>query len=162
MSHHRSLDALLADIGERSGLPLELDSRGSCGIEYGGGFEIIITSCDRGEGVLLHSPIQFLDRIDPLSQLRRCLELSLYGAQTGGAALGLDPDGEAIVLWRRLRIADFDSRALEQAIIAFASTADTVRARLSHATDDDGDEDDYVDDDEQPFAHAGNAGFIRI
>ena len=157
---------MLADIGERSGLALALDAYGSCAIEYDGVFEIVITACDRGEGVLLHSPIQFADLADPLAQLRRCLQLCVYGAATGGAALGLDPEGDVIVLWRRMRLSGLNSHALEQAIVAFAAAADRIRERLSHPgeSDEGGDEDDHVDGDgdEQPFAFAGNAGLVRV
>jgi hypothetical protein len=138
MSNNERLNVLLGELGDRSGLSLELDTRGSCAIEYGLVFEIVLTSCDNGESVLLHSPIQFLEQTSALDQLRRCLELSLYGAETEGAALSLDPESEAIVLWRRWHIADLDSHALEQAIIAFASVADSVRERLS--AQDEGDE----------------------
>jgi hypothetical protein len=157
MSNNESLNALVSQIGERSGLSLELDARGSCAIEYGLAFEIVLTSCDNGDSVLLHSPIQFLDQKNALDQLRRCLELSLYGAETGGGALGLDPESAAIVLWRRLHIADLDSHALEEAIIAFASASDLVRERLS--APDHGDGDESV---EPSLSFAGDAALIRI
>jgi hypothetical protein len=124
------LDALLAEIAARSGLPVKLDSNGSCGIEYGDGFEIALTSLDNGEGVLLHAPLQFLSAADPLPQLRRCMELNLHGIATGGATLSLDPESEWIVLWRRMPVEHVDAHGLEKAIVAFAGAADDLRARL--------------------------------
>jgi Tir chaperone protein (CesT) family len=152
MAHDAHLAALLAEIAQRSRLPLALDERGSCGIAYGNGSEIGLTSLDDGEGLLLHAPIQFLDQVHPLTQLRRCMELNLNGVATNGAALALDPDSDWITLWRRLRVADLDSQRMEQAIIEFASVADDLRTRLAFQSPATG----------APVPTADEDGFIRV
>jgi hypothetical protein len=154
MPHDAHLAALLAEIAQRSGLPLALDERGSCGIAYGNGSEIGLTSLDDGEGLLLHAPIQFLDQVHPLVQLRHCMELNLNGVATNGAALALDPESDWITLWRRLRVADLDAHRMEQAILEFATVADELRTRLGFEPRE--------ADAGAPVPHESEDGFIRV
>ncbi|MEJ0035277.1 MAG: CesT family type III secretion system chaperone [Gammaproteobacteria bacterium] len=124
------LDTLLADIATRTGLPVELDGNGSCAIRYGEGFELALTALRDGEEVLLHAPVQFAHPDDPAGQFRRCLEFSLDGGRSQGAAVGLDPDGW-ITLWRRLPLEGVDGHGLEGEIVGFATAADALRADLA-------------------------------
>lgn len=156
MTDHDSLNDLVTDMGERNGLALTLDARGSCAIQYDLLSEVIVTGCDGGDSVLLHSPLSFLDERDPLTQLRRCLEFSTYGAETAGGAVGLDPDGEVIVFWRRITLANLDSRGLEKAILAFTVAADKTRAQLTQPRESE--TGDAAAD--ETFAH--HAAHIRI
>lgn len=156
MTNHDRLNELIEDIGKRNNLALTLDVRGSCAIQYDDIFEVIVTACDRGESVLLHSPLFFLDEKDPLTQLRRCMEFSAYGAETANSAISLDPDGDVIVFWRRMSIAGIDSHALEKAIIAFTTAADKTRTQLTHAHED------AADDEPAGDAFSHHAAHIRI
>jgi hypothetical protein len=128
------LEQFLGDIARRSGLPLTLDAGGSCAIEYGGEFQMTLTAIDRGEGVLLHAPLLRLSRSDPLTQLRRGMEMNLYGAATDGATLGLSAESEWIILSRRLPLTTMDSHGLEQAIVAFADLTRALSARLDETS----------------------------
>jgi hypothetical protein len=123
------LDALLANIAVRTGLPVGLDGNGSCAIRYGEGFELALTALG-GEEVLLHAPVQFAHPDDPAGQFRRCLEFSLYGSGSQGASVGLDPDGW-ITLWRRLSLEGIDGHGLEGEIVSFAAAADALRSVLA-------------------------------
>ena len=131
MHEHSRLNSLVVEISQRSGLDLELDVRGSCAIQYNDVHNIVLTGCDRGESVLFHSPLLFLCDKRPLEHLRHCMQLTLYGAETNGGAIGLDPESDNIILWRRLGLSGLDSLDLEQAIVSFTKVADLLRARLS-------------------------------
>lgn len=124
------LDRLLGEIARRSDVPLELDASGSCAMRYGAGFEMTLTTIENGDGVLIHAPLSRLNGVDPLGQLRRAMELNLYGVETAGATLGLAPDSEWIILSRRLPLAHMDSHGLEQAILTFADLTADLSARL--------------------------------
>ena len=145
MTSHQHLNRLLTEIGERTGLPLQLDDLGSCAIEYDDISEIILTGCDKGGSVLLHSPLVFLCEKRPLEHLRHCLDLSLYGAETNGGAIGLDPDTNSIIFWRRMGLDALDSHALERAIVTFIAAADQFRTELSHRHDRSGEDNDEHD-----------------
>ncbi len=124
------LDALLANIATRTGLPIALDGNGSCAIRYGEGLELALTALRDGEEVLLHTPVQFAHPNDPAGQFRRCLEFSLYGSRSQGASVGLDADGW-ITLWRRLSLEGIDGHGLEGEIVGFAAAADALRSELA-------------------------------
>lgn len=131
MVNYDRLNNLIVDVAERSGLPLELDTLGSCAIQYNEVSEIVLTACDEGDSVLLHAPLTFLCEQRPLAHLRHCMELTLYGAATPHGALGLDPDSDGIIFWRRMVLADVDSHRLESAIVDFISDADKLRGLLA-------------------------------
>ncbi|MEJ1965592.1 MAG: CesT family type III secretion system chaperone [Gammaproteobacteria bacterium] len=95
-----------------------------------GGFVLALTALRDGEEVLLHAPVQFAHPDDPAGQFRRCLESSLDGGRSQGAAVGLDPDGW-ITLWRRLPLEGVDGHGLEGEIVGFATAADALRADLA-------------------------------
>ena len=131
VTSHERLNNLLVEIGERVGLPLQLDELGSCAIKYDEISEVILTGCSRDESVLLHLPIVFLCEKRSLEHLRHCLELSLFGADTNGGAVSLDPDTNGIIFWRRMSLDALDSQALERAFVAFIAAADRFRTDLS-------------------------------
>ncbi|HTY50580.1 MAG TPA: type III secretion system chaperone [Steroidobacteraceae bacterium] len=124
------VDALLAAIATRTGLPVARDGNGSCAIRYGEGFELALTALGLGEEVLLHAPVQFAHPDDPAGQFRRCLEFSLYGSRSQGASVGLDSDGW-ITLWRRLSVEGIDDQGLEDEIVSFAAAAYALRSELA-------------------------------
>jgi Tir chaperone protein (CesT) family len=126
-----SLEGLLSSLSAQSGLNLSLDANGSCALEYGPGFELTLTSIDAGNGLLLHQPLQFLSPTAPEAQLRRCMELNLYGTETAGAILGLDPQSNWIVLAERIAVDMLDVRRLEEAILRFMAVAGRVAQSLS-------------------------------
>ena len=125
-----SLEGLLSSLSAQSGLNLSLDANGSCALEYGPGFELTLTSIDAGNGLLLHQPQQFLSPTAPEAQLRRCMELNLYGTETAGAILGLDPQSNWIVLAQRLTVDMLDVKRLEEAILRFMAVARRVAQDL--------------------------------
>jgi hypothetical protein len=126
-----SLETLLASLSTQTGLNLSLDPNGSCALEYGPGFELTITSIDGGNGLLLHQPLQFLSPTAPDAQLRRCMELNLYGTETAGAILGLDPQSNWIVLAERLAVDMLDVKRLEETILRFVAVARRVAQSLN-------------------------------
>lgn len=133
---HGRLDILLAELAHRSGVPLDLDDSGSCAVEYGDGAEIVISAVEDGEALLLQQPVQLLSRADLAEQLRRTLELSRYGAELAGAALGLDRQTDWIFLWQRLPVAAMRCDDLEQAILVFMGAAAHARQRLTATAPD--------------------------
>ncbi len=130
MENTDHLNTLIVDIGERAGLPLQLDTFGSCAIQYDEISEIVLTSCDSGATVLLHSPLTYLCEQRPLEHLRHCMEITIYGAETDGGAVGLDPESRAITFWRRIALQGLDSHALESAIITFITASEKCRVLL--------------------------------
>jgi Tir chaperone protein (CesT) family len=126
-----SLERLLSSLSVQTGLNLSLDANGSCALEYGPGFELTLTSIDAGNGLLLHQPLQFLSQAAPEAQLRRCMELNLYGTETAGAILGLDPQSNWIVLAKRLTVDMLDVKRLEETILRFVAVAERLAQSLS-------------------------------
>lgn len=154
MVSYDRLSSLIADVAKRSGLPLELDALGSCAIQYNDVSEIVRTACDEGESVLLHAPLTFLCEQRPLAHLRHCMELTLYGATAQYGALGLDPDSDGIVFWRRMALADVDSHRLENTIVDFIADADKLRTLLAERHESSGDDDDGRDTTQNLNVHA--------
>lgn len=126
-----SLEKLLSTLSEKSGADFRLDSNGACAFEYGPGLELTISSVDAGSGLLLHQPVRFLSQVAPEAILRRCMELNLYGIQTHGGMLGLDPQGGWIVLAKRLAVDSLDPSRLEDALVQFIAAAGRIVGELS-------------------------------
>lgn len=128
------LGKLLSALSEQLGVDFHLDPNGSCAFEYGPGFELTISSVDAGNGVLLHQPIQLLCQAAPDVQLRKCMELNLYGTQTHGAVLGLDPRSGWIVLAQRVAVEGLTVPLLEEMLKRFIDVAERVAAQLGNVT----------------------------
>lgn len=130
MNTHGPLEDLISEIGARAGLPLQLDEFGSCAIQYDDISEVALTSCDSGKTILLHCPLAFLCDQRPLEHLQHCLEISIYGAETDGGAVGLDPESRSIIFWRRMGLDGLDSHTLEHAIVTFIKATERCRTLL--------------------------------
>lgn len=130
MSRFDDLDHLLGEIAQRCGLPLKLDAQGRCFIEYGGVFEIALTSIDDGLGVMFDLPITMLSPASADAQLRRCMELNLHGIETDGGTLGFDSVTQWVILSQRWTLHGVSSQILEQRLVELAQVVDDLREKL--------------------------------
>jgi hypothetical protein len=111
-------------------MPKQLSAYGTCILQYDVGQELTLASVDGDRSVLIY---QLMRRLGPGDDglLRRCMELNAYAAKTNGATLGLDPEGDWIVLAQRRALDALDAEQLSTWIADFMSTALSVLASLA-------------------------------
>jgi hypothetical protein len=124
------LSDLLATLSRQLNVPMQLSGFGTCILQYDIGQELTVASVDHDRAVLLY---QHLRRISAGEDWlpRRCLELNAYGARTQGATLGVDPEGDWIVLAQRRPLDRLDAQELSDWIAAFMTVATTLQAELA-------------------------------
>ena len=125
-----SFAKVLAEIGRQCGLPLQFDGRGGCALAYDIGLEMIVASVDHGQSVLLYQPLHRVTSAQKAELLQRCMELNVYGAETNGLALGLDPETGWIVLSQRMPFVGTDPDRLATSIAVFMATAIALIGKL--------------------------------
>ncbi len=98
MTALESVDQGLAVLGRALGFPLALGPERACALRLDDGLECSLEVPDGSSLLHLHCPLLPVPPVDRLAFLERVLALNLYGLETGGAALALDPDTDRIVL----------------------------------------------------------------
>jgi hypothetical protein len=125
-----SFSEIMAAIGRRTGLPLQFGATDSCALAYDIGLEMLIASVDHGQSVLLYQPLHRVTSAHKAELLQRCMELNVYGAETNGLALGLDPETSWIVLSQRMPFVGTDPDRLATSIAVFMATAIALIGKL--------------------------------
>jgi hypothetical protein len=122
---------LLAAYGQLTGLPhLRFNSDGCARLLFDGSVSVDLevddaAACIQAYGVLGPVPAGNREAL-----YRRLLEGNLFGTQTGGAALSIDPVQEEVLLCRRLELAATDAAAMAESLQSFAGVVAQWRDRL--------------------------------
>ncbi len=142
-------EALIEELKQVTGLPLEVSQENSCSLENDG---LVITMQYRqsSDDLVLFSPILMPEENEELSPevMKRALELAYNGDGTRGGFLGLFEG--SLVLSVFLPLEDLDAGGLATRILAFTETAQGVLAELEElpARDEDNDEASGASDEE--------------
>jgi hypothetical protein len=126
------LAALLAELGTRTGLGnIAFDDDGLCLLRFDDSYDMALTYDREAEALYLSGPAGSLGPDVGAPALLRLLSFSCLGANTGGAALGVPDDGDALVLWKRHDAGAFaDYAAFEAAINDFLGRLADLEERL--------------------------------
>jgi hypothetical protein len=138
MTALESVDQGLAVLGRALGFPLALGPERACALRLDDGLECSLEVPDGSSLLHLHCPLLPVPPVDRLAFLERVLALNLYGLETGGAALALDPGTDRIVLCWSQPPEGMLPEDLAALIAGFIERASGLRAQLEPAARSDG------------------------
>ena len=138
MTALESVDQGLAVLGRALGFPLALGPERACALRLDDGLECSLEVPDGSSLLHLHCPLLPVPPVDRLAFLERVLALNLYGLETGGAALALDPDTDRIVLCWSQPPEGMLPEDLAALIARVIERASGLRAQLEPAARSDG------------------------
>jgi hypothetical protein len=138
MTALESVDQGLAVLGRALGFSLELGPEGACALRMDDGLECSLEVPDGSRLLHLYCPLLRVPPGERLAFLERVLTLNLYGVETGGAALALDPDTDRIVLCWSQPPEGMLPEDLAALIAGFIERATALRAQLEPAARGDG------------------------
>lgn len=133
------VQSFLAYVGGDGNSALELDENHCCVVEYGVGFECVITASTSADEVFLQAPLFPLLADDERRLLARLMSWNLDGEITSGCTLALDEDANTVVLCGRHPVLKMEPEEFSSLLANFLSTADQVRERLILAQQSDPD-----------------------
>jgi hypothetical protein len=128
-----SVDRGLAVLGRALGLSLALGPERACGLRLDNGLECSLEVPEGSSVLHLYCPLLPVPPDDRLAFLEDVLALNLYGLQTGGASLALDPDADRIVLCWSQPPEGMLPEDLAALISGFVERATALKARLEPA-----------------------------
>ncbi len=124
------LSSLLQEFGAKTGLAdLTTDASGACSLLFDDAHEMTFTPDLDDNSLLFHAPVGSANYTDA-NALIELLTASLLGAETGGAALAIDRNGDDVILWKRYNAEFADAGAFEKAINDFLTQVVAWKERL--------------------------------
>ena len=112
-------EEILGEFTEKIGIGTAgLDEDGSIALLFDGEHDITFTPTADDNSILLHCEIGDAGNLDKESFIK-LFRASLLGAETGGAAFGVQADPDRLVLWKRHDNDFADCAMLEKVINAF-------------------------------------------
>jgi hypothetical protein len=125
------LDALLADFGVRTGSTgLATDENGIATLAVDGRLQVSMLIDSGLDKLIVWTILGQLPPDNAEGALRRLLEANLFWQHTGGATVGLMPDGEAVLAIRE-PMQDLDGTVLVSLVNALVDCAGTLSASLA-------------------------------
>ena len=126
---------LIAQLGEKTGLPLEVDEHNSCALEYED-LIICLQYREASEDIVIFAPVTDPDKVAVLSEevLRAALKLAYNGVGTSRNFLGLFQ--ESLILSNYIELNDLTPELLAVKLQAFAQAAVAVRAGILNLLQD--------------------------
>lgn len=133
MSARDRVGAMLREVGDDLGVPLELDQDGTATFEYDDLFECVVAVSDTHDLVGLSTPLCVVgdDARDRLHEA--ALRLNRDTEASGGAAIALSHQAPVLVLCHQMRPDGLDAGGLAASLARFIDVAGTVRERLAEA-----------------------------
>lgn len=125
---------LLADFGRKAGLgSLSLDESGVCRLSFDQSL-IVDLEFDSGAGLLhIYSAVGPIPAEGKEAVFGALLSANLFGSETGGASLAIDPSQNEIILCRSVNPDHLDSTAFEGILESFVNHLEVHRERLDAA-----------------------------
>lgn len=133
MTALESVDQGLAVLGRALGFPLALGPERVCSLRLDDGLECSVEVPEGSSLLHLYCPLLPVPPGDRLTFLEQVLALNLYGLDTGGASLALDPDTDRIVLCWSQPPEGMLPDDLAALIAGFIERAMALRAQLQPA-----------------------------
>lgn len=133
MSARDRVGAMLREVGDDLGVPLELDQDGTATFEYDDLFECVVAVSDIHDLVGLSTPLCVVgdEARDRLHEA--VLRLNLDPTVTGGATIALAHQTPVLTLRHQLVPDGLDAAGLAASLARFVDAAGMVRERLSEA-----------------------------
>ena len=123
-----ALAGLTADVAE----DLKLDDEGVCRLVFNDGGNIYVVLDAASADLIVWSPAGIVAAEDGAAPLRTLLQANLFWGGTNGATLALAPDGETVILQRRVPLHGLQSEELSGAIEQTLQDATSFNQGLAH------------------------------
>ena len=126
------LGNILKEFGQATGLgPLALDGNNLCRLVFDGNLTVDIELLPDGRRFYVHAVVGPLPGSGGPDLLRSLLGANLFGRETGGAVLALDPDLDELLLFREFDAAATDYDAFVAALEALLNALERWRKVLA-------------------------------
>jgi Tir chaperone protein (CesT) family len=109
-------NAALAGLAPDAGEELGLDEEGVCRLVFDGGGNVYVVLDAASADLIVWSPAGFVPREERATALPTLMQANLFWGGTNGATLALAPDGETVILQRRVPLHGLKSEELGGAI----------------------------------------------
>ena len=129
-SDRETVQAALQAIGAARGLDLPLDDDGLVAIEFLSGRRVTLEVPVEGGRLYAHLGLKHLDPHDA-SEMRRALELNLFGFAIPDVWLALDPETTLITLCAVRSVDGLDAEVLSDFLSAILEAAETAAAFIA-------------------------------
>lgn len=128
-----SCDQLLLDLGQTAGLPqpLRFDDQGCARLTVDSHLHIDFERDADADLIQLYSVLGPMPARDNEALYRQLLEANLFGLETAGATLSIDPDQREIVLCRTIRAEGTAAPAFVQLVERFIAAAEQWKERVA-------------------------------
>jgi len=125
-------DTLLSELGTLAGLPeLKLNEQGCTRLVFDGSLAVNFEWNDSLGQLLVYAPVGRLPAEGKEPLYRLLLEGNLFGLETAGATLSVDPLENEIVLHRAIEVEGITATAFQALVGAFVDTLENWTARLA-------------------------------
>jgi hypothetical protein len=109
------------------------DSDGSLHLRMADETPIVISQSPDGMDIVLHSTLEVMDRPRDAVLMMTALALNLHQEHTGGGAIGMDLDSQALVYSMRVPAGGTDPATLALLLEQFCSRAPILRQQIEAA-----------------------------
>lgn len=123
---------LIREMGSRLGVALDMDDFGVCAMSYEDDGRLTLEVSDGDSSFVLHAPLDRAPVVDREAFLAKLLEINLYGIQTRGCTIGLEPGSDQVILSLRQPIDGLDIIRFESIISNFIDSCTTIGELLRH------------------------------
>jgi hypothetical protein len=117
MSTNEILDGWIGELASRYGWEVSPPENGVYGFLVGDGpLEVVAELPEPGDTLIVYAVVASVGGLDAEGKAalyESVLSRSLFGHETGGAAFGIDPKDESLVVWMSQRAASADATVLE-------------------------------------------------
>ena len=151
-SDRETVQAALQEIGVARGIDLSLDEDGLVALAFVSGRRLTLEVPVEGGRLYAHLGLKHLDPHDP-SEMRRALELNLFGFAVPDIWLALDPETMLITLCAVRAIDGLDADVLSDFLSMILEAAETAAAAIAGTAPDGA---------AMAPTHAGAAGDLHI
>ncbi|WP_407048071.1 CesT family type III secretion system chaperone [Methyloraptor flagellatus] len=128
MSNRETVEACLRELGGVRGIDLSLDADGLVAMSFESGHRLTLEVPETGDRLFGHIGVKHLDLHDGAIEMRRALELNLFGLATPAAWVAVDPETTLVTLCAVRETTGLDGEALGDWIAALLDDVATVAA----------------------------------